>query len=66
MNIKHIGELVLSRKQIQDGVQAVANQLNEKYKGENVVVITVVPGGILFTADLVRELTFEMSMDYIS
>ena len=30
------------------------------------VVVTVVPGGILVTADLVRQLTFEVSMDWIS
>ncbi|MFW8630102.1 hypothetical protein [Vibrio natriegens] len=28
-------------------------------------MITVVPGGILFTADLVRQLSFDISMDYI-
>ena len=33
---------------------------------QEVVVISVVPGGILFTADLVRKLNFDMSMDYVS
>ncbi|GEA61061.1 phosphoribosyltransferase [Vibrio comitans] len=64
MKSKHIGELVLSEQQIQQGVKIVADKLNEKF--EDAVVISVVPGGILFTADLVRSLSFDLSMDTIS
>ena len=64
MNNRNVGKLVLSEKQIQEGVHIVAKKLNKRYK--NAVVITVVPGGILFTADLVRKLNFPLCMDYIS
>ncbi|MGR5296547.1 phosphoribosyltransferase [Vibrio mediterranei] len=64
MKSKHIGELVLSTEQIQDGVIAIADVLNNDF--ESAVIISVVPGGILFTADLVRHLTFDIKMDYIS
>lgn len=64
MSSSHIGELVLSEQQIQDGVEVVANKLNSQFS--DAVVITVVPGGILFTADLVRKLEFNIKMDYIS
>ncbi|MDO6687091.1 MULTISPECIES: phosphoribosyltransferase [unclassified Agarivorans] len=66
MSNKHIGELVLSQRQIQQGVSKVAEQLNQKYQGESAIIISVVPGGILFTADLVRELSFDIGMDTIS
>jgi len=59
-----IGELVLSEAQIHKGVKIVALKLNTQF--HNAVIISVVPGGILFTADLVRELTFDICMDYIS
>lgn len=64
MNSLHIGELVLSEQDIQDGVKIVAEKLNKQFS--DAVVITVVPGGILFTADLVRKLKFDIKMDYIS
>jgi len=64
MRSNHVGELVLSEKQIQEGVKIVAHKLNSLF--QEAVIISVVPGGILFTADLVRELNFEISMDYIS
>lgn len=59
-----IGDTVLSVEQIRSGVADVARRLNEAY--DEAVVVTVVPGGILFTADLVRQLTFDVRMDYIS
>ncbi|WP_221076741.1 phosphoribosyltransferase [Agarivorans aestuarii] len=61
-----IGELVFSSQQISQGVSAVAKQLNQKYLGESLVVISVVPGGMLFTADLVRQLDLDLAIDYIS
>lgn len=66
MNTLHIGECVLDTEQIKRGVSNVALQLNQKFNNQNVVIITVIPGGIIFTADLVRELKFDISMDYIS
>ena len=54
---QHIGEVVFSADQIKVGVSQVADQLNKKFSNDDVVFITVVPGGILFTADLVRQLT---------
>ncbi len=64
MSNDYIGDIILSEDAIQNGVEKVAQQLSEQYR--SAVVITVVPGGILFTADLVRKLQFDISMDYIS
>jgi hypoxanthine phosphoribosyltransferase len=61
---KHLGGLVLTEEQIFQGVKTVAAELNKKFS--QAVIITVVPGGILFTADLVRALKFDVCMDYIS
>ncbi|MGY3856715.1 phosphoribosyltransferase [Aeromonas intestinalis] len=58
------GETVLTKQDIELGVQVVAKRLNERFK--EAVVVTVVPGGMLFTADLVRGLNFDVAMDYIS
>jgi len=64
MDNRYIGELVLDETAIASGVARVASLLNDSY--QDAVVITVVPGGILFTADLVRKLTFPIAMDTIS
>jgi hypoxanthine phosphoribosyltransferase len=66
IDTQHIGETILSRAQIQSGVTQVAKQLNNKFNDQSAIIITVVPGGILFTADLVRELNFPIAMETIS
>lgn len=64
MKNKHVGKVVLDESAIAEGVNFVAEQLNQDFR--DAVIITVVPGGILFTADLVRKLSFDVAMDYIS
>lgn len=61
---EHVGEQVLGEAEVRAGVDRVAALLNGRYTSAD--VITVVPGGILFTADLVRKLDFDVRMDYIS
>ncbi len=64
MDNRYIGELILDEAAIAAGVERVAALLNERY--QDAVMITVVPGGMLFTADLVRKLAFTVAMDTIS
>ncbi|MRT13278.1 hypoxanthine phosphoribosyltransferase [Enterobacteriaceae bacterium RIT711] len=54
----------MSESAIAEGVTKVAAQLNQHFN--DAVIITVVPGGILFTADLTRQLEFDINMDYIA
>ena len=64
MNTHAIGDIILCETAIAEGVRNVAARLNQDYT--DAVVITVVPGGILYTADLTRQLNFDINMDYIS
>ncbi|MBA5762865.1 hypoxanthine phosphoribosyltransferase [Vibrio sp. 404] len=67
-NSRHnfIGEIVLSTEQVEQGVTHVAQVLNQRFNGEKVVFVSVVPGGILFTADLIRKIDFDVKLDYVS
>lgn len=58
------GRVILDPQAVASGVAKVASELNSRFS--DAVVISVVPGGILFTADLVRALTFGVRMDIIS
>lgn len=59
-----LGAVLLDAKQIAKGVADVADELNARLA--SAVLVTVVPGGIFFSADLARRLTFPVRMDYIS
>lgn len=64
MKHEHVGEIIINESAIAEGVAKVAAQLNQHF--DDAVIITVVPGGILYTADLVRQLEFDINMDSIS
>lgn len=63
-----VGPIVLTPEQIAAGIDDVAARINARLGGRHdpIVAITVVPGGILMTADLVRRLTGDVAMDWIS
>lgn len=62
--MKLTDQIVYSEEKIKEGVAIVAGKLNDAF--EDAVIISVVPGGIFFTADLTRKLNFDISMDFIS
>lgn len=64
MNGSHTGKIILDESTIAEGVNLVSDRLNADFN--DAVIITVVPGGIFFTADLTRKLSFDVEMDYIS
>lgn len=61
---EHVGETILDAAAIAEGVNQVATQLNKNFT--DAVILTVVPGGMIYTADLTRKLNFDVNMDYIS
>lgn len=62
------GTTALTSEQISAGLDDVASRVNTdgSDRGEPLVVITAVPGGLLVAADLVRRLTGDIGMDWIS
>ncbi len=48
---------MISEEEIKAKVKEVADKISRDYDGESIVVISVLTGAFIFTADLVRELT---------
>ncbi len=59
-------DLMISAEEISARVKEVADQISRDYEGESLVVIGVLTGAFIFTADLVRELTVDVeNIDFI-
>lgn len=50
---------------IQKRIKEIAEELNNEYKNEEVFVICVLRGAVLFGVDLVKHLTMPVNMDFI-
>lgn len=60
-NIKHL----YKEEEIQKRVKEVAEIINKDYGNEELYVICVLKGSVMFTADLVKYLTMPVQMEFI-
>ena len=60
-------ETMISEEEIIQKVKELGAKISSDYEGESVVVIGVLTGAFIFTADLVREITVPVeTIDFVS
>jgi len=59
-------ELYLSEKKIHERVKQLGKKLNNDYKGKTPIFIGVLNGSFIFFADLIREITIDCEVDFLS
>lgn len=64
--INDIEKVLFSREEIDSIVKRIANQINEDYKGKNLLLICVLKGSICFMSDLMKEITLPCKIDFMS
>ncbi len=62
---KDISKIYFSIEDIQKKITEIANQLNEFYKDEEVLLVGVLKGSLPFLIDLSRCLTFPIIFDFV-
>lgn len=58
-----IAEILLSEEVIRKRIKEMGVQITQDYKGEEVFVVSILRGSMLFVADLVREMNLPVIMD---
>ncbi|MHB0866696.1 MAG: hypoxanthine phosphoribosyltransferase [Thermoleophilia bacterium] len=61
-----IGETYLDDRDIARRVKELAAEISREYAGREVLLISILKGAIYFLADLAREITVPISMDFIA
>ncbi len=59
-------EILFSKKEIEDRICEMANQINQEYNNDEVILIGVLKGSFIFIADLIRKLNVKNNVDFIS
>lgn len=55
----------ISAARIRASVKAIASHLQNDYESKNPIFLSVLNGGFIFTADLLREINFTCEVDFI-
>ena len=62
----HIGSIVLSEEDIKKIVGRMGQEISRDYADKNPLIITVLRGAFVFTADLVRAVTVPCAVDFMA
>lgn len=58
-------KVLFEANKIQEAIKSLGQKLNGLYKGEELYIICVLKGSVMFTADLVKHLTMPVKMEFI-
>jgi len=61
-----VEEVLVSREEIAEMVKRLGKRISEDYRDKELVLVGVLKGGFMFLADLMREITIPVDMDFIS
>ncbi len=61
-----ISEILINEKEIEDICKRLGSQISEDYKDKKLYLICVLKGSIIFTADLMKHITCECILDFMS
>ncbi len=61
-----VGDVLLDEPTIREKVAELGAALSERYRGQDLRLITVLRGGLFFLADLARAIEIPLSIDFLS
>ncbi|MZQ83426.1 hypoxanthine phosphoribosyltransferase [Paenibacillus sp. 5J-6] len=61
-----IQDVLYSEEQIQGKIKELGEQLSKDYEGKNPLVICVLKGAFIFMADLVKQITVPLELDFMA
>ncbi|MFZ5650405.1 MAG: hypoxanthine phosphoribosyltransferase [Bacillota bacterium] len=59
-------EILLTEEEITAKVKELAARISEDYRGQGILVIGILKGAVIFLADLVRNITVPVNIDFMA
>lgn len=60
------GEVMISEEQLKQRIKEIGKQISEDFKGEEVLLIGILKGAVLFLSDIIREITIDVKIDFMA
>ncbi len=58
-------EIYLEESEIQTAVKRLAEEINKDYQGKKPIILSILNGSFIFTADLVRFFSFPLTVEFV-
>lgn len=63
--IDEVKEILIGEEKINSMVKSLADRINADYAGKSVVLLTILKGSVIFSADLMRYLTVDVHLEFM-
>ena len=64
-SLNQIGKILLSENEILNRVQELGRQIGDDYKDQELLIICVLKGAVIFVSDLLRNIDLPVELDFI-
>ena len=61
-----LGKILFPSSELKKRVSELGNQITSDYKGKEILLVSVLRGGIIFLSDLIKEIDLPLSIDFMS
>jgi len=59
-------KVLISAEEIARRVKELGQQISQDYQGQNLVIIGILKGAVVFLSDLIREITVPLELDFMA
>lgn len=64
--MNEIQEILISKERLHEKVKELAAQVSHDYAEKDLMIVSVLKGGVVFTTDLIKEITVPLSIDFMA
>ncbi len=61
-----LAEVLVSEEQLQTRIRALGKQISEDYAGQDLLLLCILRGGVMFLTDLMRHITLPHAIDFMA
>lgn len=61
-----LGKVLFPSSDIKNRISELGKEITQDYKGKNLLLVSVLRGGVIFLSDLIKEIDLPLSIDFMS
>ena len=61
----YVEKILVTEEKLKSTVKSLAEKINSDYNGEELLVVVILKGSVIFASDLIRELTMPVTIDFM-
>lgn len=61
-----LGKVLFSSSDIKDRISELGKKITQDYKYKNLLLVSILRGGVIFLSDLIKEIDLPLSIDFMS